>query len=441
MPRILIADDEALERKALRYIIEGADLGGEAAQVDEAENGAEAVRLAAQGAYDTIFLDIKMPGLDGLGAAERIRKEGCTAPIVILSAFDAFEYAQKAIRLGVYEYLLKPAGAEEVLEALRRSLAYDQEIDSLAKKKDKSLSIISETLDMLEGKILAQMESGALDDPSLEEYEGLAELAGQTRSYIGMQVVFRTSAESLAVARAAMDAALEKFKALGKKEGRTVLASPSGNAAWCLVYGIEASQAEALGAYVDAARKSIQDEMPASLKFGIAGPSNAPGSLLLERAREALQLASPERPVVRLVSWSGDGSEWGDGSAGQAGKGLGLRALDFLKKNYAKNLSLASAAEQLGVSPSHLSHVIPKDLGIGFNELLNRIRINKAKELMAGGASIKEASYLVGFSDQAYFTRVFKRMERALPRDFLEGIAKKYKSPPKIYKAADGEQA
>jgi AraC-like DNA-binding protein len=55
------------------------------------------------------------------------------------------------------------------------------------------------------------------------------------------------------------------------------------------------------------------------------------------------------------------------------------------------------------------------------------VRINKAKELIAGGANIKEASYMVGFSDQAYFTRVFKKLEKMTPRSFSDKCAKKYK--------------
>ncbi len=86
-----------------------------------------------------------------------------------------------------------------------------------------------------------------------------------------------------------------------------------------------------------------------------------------------------------------------------------------------------STAEMLGVNSFHLSHAISKELGIGFSELLRRVRINKAKELMIGGGSIKEASYLVGFSDQAYFTRVFKKLEGINPRQFIEQTAKKYK--------------
>ena len=427
MARILIADDEALERKALRFIIESSPLGGEDLVLDEASNGAEAARLARIAAYDTIILDIKMPGLDGLGAAELMRKEGCDTPIVILSAFDTFEYAQRAIRLGVYEYLLKPAGREEVLEALKRSLAHDQEIDSLARRKEESLSIISDAIALLESKILIQMEGELLDSATMEEYEGLAGLGDLTRSIIGVKVGFMIATESSSLIHAAMDAAVEGIRGVLKREGRRMVASCAGDAAYCLIYGIEGSDSDALGRYIDAARRGMRDTLPAQLSFGLAGPSKAPSATLFERAREALQLATVERPVVRLVSWTGDGAEWGPGAPSQSSRSLGLKTLDFLKKNYSKNLSLATTADYLGVNSFHLSHVIPRELGIGFNELLNRIRINKAKELMAGGASVKEASYLVGFSDQAYFTRVFKRMESALPRDFVDMIAKKYK--------------
>jgi two-component system response regulator YesN len=104
-----------------------------------------------------------------------------------------------------------------------------------------------------------------------------------------------------------------------------------------------------------------------------------------------------------------------------------MKALDYIKSGYSKELTLVSAAEALGVNSFHLSHAISRELGIGFSELLGRVRINRAKELMAGGGSIKEASYLVGFSDQAYSTRVFKKFEGQNPKQYIQQTAKKYK--------------
>ena len=91
-----------------------------------------------------------------------------------------------------------------------------------------------------------------------------------------------------------------------------------------------------------------------------------------------------------------------------------------------EDLTLSTLARVLGFSPFHLSHKLSSELGFGFKDIVSRTRVNAAKRLMKGGASIKEASYLVGYKDQAYFTRVFKKLERLNPRQFID-IARKYK--------------
>ncbi|HWP68448.1 MAG TPA: response regulator, partial [Rectinemataceae bacterium] len=187
MARILIADDEDLERTALRFIIAGSGLEPEF-HIDEARNGHEALEFCGSGNYDIIFLDIKMPGLDGLRTAEELRKAGILTPIVIISAFDTFEYAQKAIRLGVYEYLLKPAGADEVVSALRRSLEWSREPEALSRKRDESISAISGAIKRLEASLAAQMKSGRLDEAATREFENLSSLEGLSRSVIVFRI-------------------------------------------------------------------------------------------------------------------------------------------------------------------------------------------------------------------------------------------------------------
>lgn len=118
--RVLIADDEQLERRALHGILSSLD--GYELELLEAVNGRQAVLLAESAAVDLAFLDIRMPGLDGLRAAHELRNLCPDIHIVFVTAFDHFDYAREAIRLGVDEYLVKPASAEEVLNTAKRIL-------------------------------------------------------------------------------------------------------------------------------------------------------------------------------------------------------------------------------------------------------------------------------------------------------------------------------
>ena len=456
MARILIADDEDLERAALRFIINGSGLEPEFL-IDEARNGHEAVELGRAGHYDAIFLDVKMPGLDGLGAAEALRKAGILAPIVIISAFDTFEYAQKAIRQGVYEYLLKPASADEVLSALKRSLESNREPESLSRKKEESITAIFEAARKLEGAMTAQMKAGSLDASTVREYENLASLSGLSRSVIIFWVHATPGMAAASTERVYADIAVAAARRIAVLHCRKIIAATDEECGFMFLHGLETGTAPAedaragpavmkknemasggfqknlrddpLWPIIEEARRELWDSAPCMLLSGLAGPSREDADILFARALEGSGLASVDCPAVRLapVPRKGEGDLLHMSAADASPRSLGMKALDYIKSGYPKELSLVSAADALGVNPFHLSHVISKELGIGFSELLGRVRVNRAKELMAGGGSIKEASYLVGFSDQAYFTRVFRKFEGQNPKQFIQATAKKYK--------------
>ena len=454
MARILIADDEDLERTALRYIISSSGLAPEFI-IDEARNGHEALDFGKARPYDAIFLDIKMPGLDGLRAAEELRKSGILAPIVIISAFDTFEYAQKAIRLGVYEYLLKPAGADEVVSALQRSLSWSQDSDVLFRKKEESISAISEATKKIKASLEAQMEKGFLDGYTVREFENLSSMSAVSRSALAFRIGAGTGDGAATLQKALLNAAFTCAEKAVSGKCRKMIKAESGGIGCLLLYGFgkEASEGnfspqisesggqviqggflkslkgDLLCIIAEAMRQKIRESASSTLLCGIAGPSNENTEIVFARALEGAKLASAECPVVRLASLASEGKSdlLSFGPADASPKSLGMKALDYIKSAYSRNLTLVSAAEAIGVNSFHLSHAISRELGIGFSELLNRVRINRAKELMMGGGSIKEASYLVGFSDQAYFTRVFKKLEGMNPGHYIDRTAKKYK--------------
>lgn len=118
MYKYLVVDDEHLERQAIQLIITG--LGMPFQCIGEAGHGAEAVDKAQEQHPDLVFLDIKMPGMDGLEAAEAILAHDSGCEIVFLTAYDQFEYAQKGLQIGAFDYLLKPVSPEVIMNVCRR---------------------------------------------------------------------------------------------------------------------------------------------------------------------------------------------------------------------------------------------------------------------------------------------------------------------------------
>jgi DNA-binding NarL/FixJ family response regulator len=113
--RVLIVDDQALFREALRTLL---SMRSELEVVGEAGDGWEALTVAAETRPDVVLMDMKMPGLDGVGAIRRLRVQSPEVKVVVLTTFDDDELVFEGLRAGASGYLLKDASAERLLEAI-----------------------------------------------------------------------------------------------------------------------------------------------------------------------------------------------------------------------------------------------------------------------------------------------------------------------------------
>ncbi len=114
--RILVADDHLIIRQGLRLILEtqeGFELVGEAA------DGAEAVRICAELHPKVVLMDLRMPGMDGLTAIERLRAEQPGIAVVILTTFNEDDLMMRGLRLGAKGYLLKDTDRETLFNTIR----------------------------------------------------------------------------------------------------------------------------------------------------------------------------------------------------------------------------------------------------------------------------------------------------------------------------------
>ncbi|HEX6388897.1 MAG TPA: response regulator transcription factor [Solirubrobacteraceae bacterium] len=113
---VLIADDQALVRGGFKMILDGRD---EIEVVGEAADGAEAVAQVAALAPDVVLMDVRMPGVDGLAATERIVASGAPTRIIILTTYDLDEYVFAAVRAGASGFMLKDVRPADLVEGVR----------------------------------------------------------------------------------------------------------------------------------------------------------------------------------------------------------------------------------------------------------------------------------------------------------------------------------
>jgi NarL family two-component system response regulator YdfI len=114
--QVLVADDHLIVREGLRLILETvADIE----LVGEAANGAEAVSMSAELHPDVVLMDLRMPGMDGLTAIEKLRVEQPEVAVVILTTFNEDDLMRRGLRAGARGYLLKDTGRDMLFNTIR----------------------------------------------------------------------------------------------------------------------------------------------------------------------------------------------------------------------------------------------------------------------------------------------------------------------------------
>jgi two-component system, response regulator PdtaR len=148
--RVLIADDESIRLLSLSSQL--AALGHRV--VAEATRGDEAVRLAEQHRPDLAILDIKMPVMDGIEAAERLT-EARAIPIILLTAYSEAQLVERAARANISAYLMKPVAEEDLLPAITLALARFEEFESLRRE-------VADLREALEARKVVEKAKGIL---------------------------------------------------------------------------------------------------------------------------------------------------------------------------------------------------------------------------------------------------------------------------------------
>lgn len=120
MIRVLIADDERLEREALADLV--VRRFEHEAMIQTAENGRRAADTAILWEADLILMDIEMPGINGLDAARAVLEQRPECKVIFVTAYSLFQYAHEAMHLGACDYLLKPVDPDEAEAAIRRAI-------------------------------------------------------------------------------------------------------------------------------------------------------------------------------------------------------------------------------------------------------------------------------------------------------------------------------
>ena len=192
--RIMIVDDQSLLRRGLAALL---NRNPDMEVVAEADDGEEAIRLAAEARPDVILMDVRMPVMDGVAATRELARRGCPAGVIILTTFDDDEYIFEGLAAGARGYLLKDAEYEELSQAIRtvakgesllqpqittRVLKEFSRLSSMAASRPKPQAL-AEPLTERELEVLRLMASGASNqDIAAALYIGLGTVKHHVRA-------------------------------------------------------------------------------------------------------------------------------------------------------------------------------------------------------------------------------------------------------------------
>ncbi|PIE03363.1 MAG: hypothetical protein CSA81_02480 [Acidobacteria bacterium] len=488
MFRVLIADDEPHHLKRLGRLIEETGLPFKICGT--ASDGGKAMEMASVLKPDVILCDIKMPFRDGLSLSEAVKKESPEVQIILISAYENFEYARTGLKLGILDYLLKPVDLEMITSVLKkaeqtitetktnflRRLFFNVRNKNAMTSKEishvlaglkpyrlalylnqpvkaASLSSLWHTqgwyfpvycleletrsdgtrLFLFSGKTSAKstvfndsgISRGILylseDNPEYEEWERCCrEMSNGIwgRGKWGQSAVLEksrsksrpfkkrllTPEEDRELCVMLKNSRIDEFSTLLEKilntglKNRLTLGS--------LIDGLRELGERTISEY--AARMNIDqsqvrqliealiDKLP-SLEFSPAAVVN---ELTMQLQTLLPQETVPSFSIQRIV--------------------------EYIQKNYSKNIDSSSLADRYGMSANLLNRIFKAEMGISPTKYLISVRIEAAKKLLSKEPSmqIKNIAVETGYDDPLYFSRIFHKRTGMYPTEYRERFEK-----------------
>ena len=177
MYKIMLADDEGIVIDALKFIIN--KHFGNLCTIQSAKTGRSVIELAESFRPDIAFMDIQMPGINGIDAMKEIRRANQKTKFIVLTAYDKFDYAKEAINLGVIEYLNKPVEQNRIVEVLKKAFSM---IDTEREKRSQELMIrekMENVTPIIENGLVQNLITREYFDEDITNYKNLLGITQQ----------------------------------------------------------------------------------------------------------------------------------------------------------------------------------------------------------------------------------------------------------------------
>lgn len=430
---IVIIEDEELERRALRKILE-TNLEG-ANVVGEARNGTEAVHLLDTVSFDLMLVDIKIPRPNGLEIIQMVRDRGLDTKVIILTAYDYFEIMQSAIHLKADNFLLKPVRTEDLMKAVSHCLsdappAGTTALPHLTANSEPSVAP-PDVAGLLHDAMPASSPAPTVDraPASMPPASRTMTNPHPTASNVSPRAsapAFRDEPEPVCETTETGDVARRVAALVDRTAYRDCL--------WLVRRHLEAIYARkdvaprrAILEYVRAMVQVVDDrglQLPPALARQI-------DALMTQR----LDLHSHfhmQELLYQLTDVLFEAAEVGGAHA----PGRVQDVLNYIERNMHKGVTLEDAADFAQISPCYLSRLFRKEMQVTFISYLKNQRIERAKELLKDSdLPITNVSLDLSFQDANYFCKAFKKEVGVSPSEYRKRYRRHTETPSALSSA------
>ncbi|MCL5071257.1 MAG: response regulator [Actinobacteria bacterium] len=416
--KMLIVDDEPLIREGMKQILDWDGLGIEI--IGDAENGFIAMEIAGENKPDLVLADIRMPGMNGLELICRLKDIVPDALYVIVSGYDDFEYAKKAVSLGVSRYVVKPIQVDELRAVTEECLGkiYRRR---LRKKQNMVLnSRLVQALPILRDNFLLNLLNGNTYDVNVDEKLeelGIA-LFKKFHTIICIKIFTNSPADKvdnkkLVILKKRMDESLKDINA----EGCDYYGLINNND---LVYILSFDRDEGYKKIIARIFKELDHKMEkyyeCSLQCGV-GSIRKSADGLSTAYHEGLKCL--EYKVLNNGSNINFFDELPHGLIQRSKKKLIEDIKGYVLENADTEINLTDIASRLYYNPSYVSRIFKEEMNKNFSEFAMEVKIKHAKELMDNtDLKLYTICEKVGYKDYKYFSTLFKKITGMSPNDY-----------------------
>lgn len=407
--KIIVVDDDNIIRMGLTKMIEKIDESYEV--ISSFQNGALTLEYLKNHSkeVDLVITDIKMPVMTGIELIENSIKELDKSPLfLVLSGYDEFNYVRDTMKMGAFNYLLKPIKRDELKKILKEVDERINEIKSNDKIIDKSIEILKK--DFFKNILFSSKElNKKVENPLLENLQ-------LNENYQYKMIVLNKKVDSSILydfIKGIMDVHKDiEYSSFGYNDSVYIIfyINKKTNNNYNDIFEFIVNKSDCfielnISVYILDDTDKIwrlreQSKLVKKMKENADESLNVKKYYLTQDERLKEILNSDLNDVNNNIT-------------------VIKLAKDYIINNYNKNISLKDVADEVYLSQNYLSELFKKEIGEGFYDFLSKYRIKKAKEvLLTTNLKVYEIAQMVGYNDSITFGRAFKKITGTTPNNF-----------------------